>query len=375
MTQRLWWGFLLLAGTSITLAQVRQPQQETTLSSRPLTRREGHIIVSAAWEREEQGGRKPDCSHLAHEVYALAGYSYPYASSFDLYSGIESFVRVAKPQAGDLIVWRGHVGIVVDPKKHAFYSSVRSGLRTEFYDAPQWKARGPARFYRYATATPVPLALGGEPAAHSQTDPAQAITVPVVGRSRKTLPGPTHPASKSSNPTSPTVLGPQSTSSRATFEIPSSILVAASQAKPTAVEIAGAISELNSATGDILREQDLSKLGGKVIIYDDFVLDRIDIKGKHGSAQARVQSRMTLVGGRFEGKRRPEKFRWELLRMSDGWEVLAPQNSFYVPRDVAIRMLAARLASLTQQGNSPRGDSFQQQVKIVRVLSALLSEI
>jgi hypothetical protein len=42
-----------------------------------------------------------------------------------------------------------------------------------------------------------------------------------------------------------------------------------------------------------------------------------------------------------------------------------------VPRDVAVRMLAARLASLTQEGNATDTDSVAAQAQIVRVLSTL----
>lgn len=86
-----------LVGSSIALAQVRTLAQETASAARPLTLREGEKIVSAAWEREQKTGRRPDCSHLVHEVYTLAGYPYPYADSFDLYVGTGSFVRVATP--------------------------------------------------------------------------------------------------------------------------------------------------------------------------------------------------------------------------------------------------------------------------------------
>jgi hypothetical protein len=370
---RLWLGFLLLGGGSIALAQAGPQLQETTVSPRPLTMREGMTIVNATWERDQQAGRKPDCSHLTHQVYALAGYPYPYASSFDLYAGIENFVRVTKPQPGDLIVWRGHVGIVVDPVEHSFYSSVRSGLRTEFYDAPVWKARGPARFYRYAAAKQANLVLAGAGPTKTPGKPAQIMTESASEDSREISPESAHPITKSSDSTISPVPAPESVSARTTFEIPSRILVAASQDKPTQPEIAGAISELNSASGNILREQDLSQLRQKVIIYDDLTLDRAQIKGKRGSAQARIESQVTLEGGRIERTWRYEKFHWDLLRMSDGWQVLAPKTSVYVPRDVAIRMLAARLASLTQEASNSGGESVREQSQIVRVLSALLN--
>src|ERR1700720_1699066 len=82
---RLWLGFLLLAGSSVAQAQVRPQSQKKISSPQLLTAREGEEIVQAAWERDQQPDRAPDCSHLAHEVYSRAGYPYPYARSVDLY--------------------------------------------------------------------------------------------------------------------------------------------------------------------------------------------------------------------------------------------------------------------------------------------------
>ena len=57
-----------------------------------------------------------DCSHLVHAIYERAGFPYAYASSDDLYDGVEGFQRVAEPAPGDIVVWHGHAGIVVRPR-------------------------------------------------------------------------------------------------------------------------------------------------------------------------------------------------------------------------------------------------------------------
>lgn len=90
-----------------------------------------------------------DCSHLAHAIYERAGFPYAYASSSDLYEGVNQFERVRQPQPGDLIAWRGHVGIVVKPSRHIFFSFLRSGPGTDDWTSPYWKTRGRPRFYRY----------------------------------------------------------------------------------------------------------------------------------------------------------------------------------------------------------------------------------
>ena len=105
-----------------------------------------------------------DCSHLVHAIYEQAGLSYPYAPSADLYAGIDEFQRVKKPQAGDLVVWRGHAGIVIKPSEHVFFSYLSSGPGVDDYTTHYWKHRGKARFYRYIksasrTQTPSPKLL------------------------------------------------------------------------------------------------------------------------------------------------------------------------------------------------------------------------
>ena len=64
------------------------------------------------------------------------GFPYAYAPSIELYSGIDQFQRGNHPQAGDLAVWRGHAGIVVNPVQHSFFSLLRSGAGVESYDSP-----------------------------------------------------------------------------------------------------------------------------------------------------------------------------------------------------------------------------------------------
>jgi cell wall-associated NlpC family hydrolase len=122
-------------------------------TSPTLTSDDGLAVIAAALDASIHRKPKRDCSHLVHAVYVRAGFRYPYASSSDLYLGTREFQRVANPQAGDLVVWRGHVGIVVNPVQHVFFSSLGSGLGIDTYDAPYWKKLGRIRFYRYIKGT------------------------------------------------------------------------------------------------------------------------------------------------------------------------------------------------------------------------------
>jgi len=134
-------------------AQVRPQAASTEQASAPtfrlLNAKQGRSIVDAAKDQEQTERDPQDCSHLVHQAYLDAGFEYPYANSFELYRGNENFQRVRHPRAGDLIVWPGHVGIVLDPIEHSFYSLVRTGLEAQDYLGTYWKARGRPRFYRY----------------------------------------------------------------------------------------------------------------------------------------------------------------------------------------------------------------------------------
>jgi hypothetical protein len=111
-------------------------------------------VIAAALDSKAHPER--DCSHLVHAIYERAGFIYAYASSADLYDGVEGFQRVTRPQTADLVVWRGHVGIVIRPSHHVFFSLMRTGPGIDDYEAPYWTSRGHARFYGYVKNAPCP---------------------------------------------------------------------------------------------------------------------------------------------------------------------------------------------------------------------------
>lgn len=105
-------------------------------------------LIAAALDTRNRSA-EPDCSHLVHAIYEQAGFAYSYAPSSDLYAGVDGFQRVKKPEPGDLVVWRGHAGIVIKPSQHIFFSVLSTGPGIDDYTTPYWKHRGKPRFYRY----------------------------------------------------------------------------------------------------------------------------------------------------------------------------------------------------------------------------------
>ena len=123
-----------------------QPNQSATQS---LSMDDRLAILGTALDSPHHPGSPSDCSHFVHGLYQRAGFPYQYASSSDLYAGVDQFRRVSTPQPGDLVVWPGHTGIVTNPAHHAFFSLLSSGPGVDSYATPYWKRRGRPRFFRY----------------------------------------------------------------------------------------------------------------------------------------------------------------------------------------------------------------------------------
>jgi len=157
--------FVSMFGDSRAEAQ-RVVQAKTKDAPGLLGAEEGRVLVDVALEQIAPLAGARDCSHVVHAIYVSAGHAYPYASSSEIYSGDRNFVRVRHPRAGDVIAWWGHVGIVVDPGRHSFYSLVRTGLQAQDYESAYWKSRGQPRFYRLRVASTAP------PRTWSRTKPA-----------------------------------------------------------------------------------------------------------------------------------------------------------------------------------------------------------
>jgi len=154
----------LLCGLALCASWAQEEHRQTRTSStnanqglktdRTLSPDDGLSVIAAALDSRARLYSERDCSHLVHAIYERAGFLYPYASSSDLYVGIEGFRRIVRPQPGDLVVWRGHVGIVIRPSRHIFFSLMRTGPGIDDYEAPYWTSRGHARFYRYVKSDP-----------------------------------------------------------------------------------------------------------------------------------------------------------------------------------------------------------------------------
>jgi hypothetical protein len=51
--------------------------QDDPRGVRLLNAKEGLLLVNTVQGQREQVSRKPDCSHLVHQIYGLSGFPYP----------------------------------------------------------------------------------------------------------------------------------------------------------------------------------------------------------------------------------------------------------------------------------------------------------
>jgi hypothetical protein len=160
-----------------------------------------------------------------------------------------------------------------------------------------------------------------------------------------------------------------------TAELPPSILITAGNKSPTREEVAEGISELNNAAGNVLRADDPSTRKMPVVIFERLQVEGLELKRGHGWARLQVDSKVSIAGGSADFKRRREKIRWELRHTESGWEAVRPTDRIYLPRDVAVRNLAAQLARLAESDGAAAHQEtvLRQESQLANLLSALLN--
>jgi hypothetical protein len=367
MTGRFMFVAMCLATASAVLGQnIRQTSAEAP-GPRPVTRAEGRKILATipTVTVDVESESETDCSHLVHDVYEQAGFVYDYVSSRELYIGSTNFTRVRVPQAGDLVVWRGHVGIVIDPKEHSFFSFVRSGPDTQFYDSPYWRSRGIARFFRYLSEKPLHVDRTLEAAGHLDHKPAQgdrrsSENHPPSELSKVALARASHPV--------PTV----DASSPTIVETPREIVLQVAGKNPSPEEVVAAFVEMNHDSGESLRTRSLNGPGGSIIVYRELRVSAVQIKGKRGTALVRIESLGPLADTQTGSQLRWREQSLEFEKTKRGWVLNPIKDAAYVKREVALQVLSARLADLAKNMDAT-AEQEREQKQIIRLLNLLVT--
>lgn len=306
--------------------------------SRAVSREEGTAIAQLTLQHWPQVRDKPDCSHLVHDIYAEAGLDYDYAASNEIFEGVDSFQRVESPQPGDLVAWRGHVGIVIDPEDHSFYSSVITGFSVSQFDSSYWIGRGPRRFYRYKindlqSARLLERAARGKPylaSAGPAPYPAKSVNNPVDHEG-------THLAvSAPAGGVGAAIAG----------RIRPADPVMQSPAKPTMEQILAAFTKLSDSSAQTLLQTGF--LNGPIEILDSFQFGKTETRNSSIWVEFKVKKIASFADGKMRSSHGTEKVRLSLLRQSGGWTLFDPANRVFILRRDAVAMIAGRLARLSR---------------------------
>jgi hypothetical protein len=341
--------------------------QQKPPAARLLAPNEGLAILGAALDsRHHRADYSADCSHFIHRLYERAGFPYQYASSSDLYVGTDEFRRVTNPQAGDLIVWHGHAGIVVNPAQHSFFSALRSGPGVDSYDSPYWKQRGHPRFYRYLKTAPGSSVTSIRTASWTPTATSDAESdEPSITEeaSDKTAPSASlaeaKPAERKLAEVKPAI-----------SEIPGVVVV--TSAKPKGDQVGAAFLQACTNAQESLRGLDLFKPSQSVIIFDQFEVKKVHAAGNQGWVEVQIHELVSLNGTKAEAQKRSERQRWPLIRRDKTtWELTPPRDTIYLPQGIGANILAHKLAQLTEAGPDTNA-TIQEKAELARLLQVLL---
>jgi NlpC/P60 family len=366
MMGRFIFAALCLTTASTALGQNVRPASAETHGPRLVAKTEGRRILAAIPTVDVESESETDCSHLVHDIYEQAGFPYEYVSSRELYTGSTNFTRVRVPQAGDLVVWRGHVGIIIDPQQHSFFSFVRSGPDTQFYDSPYWRSRGIARFFRYVTDKPLHADRTREATDHPNRKPLQ-----LQGDNRSSdnrLP------SELSNPVPARASHPvpvADTSSSTTVETRREIALQVAGKNPSPEEVIAGFVEMNQDFGESLRTGSLNSPGKSIVVYRELRVLAVQIKGKRGTALVRIESLAAPADTQTVSQLRWREESLEFEKTKRGWVMSPLEDAAYVNREVALRVLSVRLADLAKNTDATP-EQERERTQIIRFLNLLV---
>jgi len=360
-------GLVFLCLLSAISGRVARAATDDDLSATVLVSPEqGEALAAFALQSERRIRPKPDCSHLVHLLYARAGLIYSYEDSRVLYRGVSDFKRVKTPQAGDLAVWMGHVGIVLSPEEKTFLSSVRSGILTESWAAPHWVRRGRPRFYRYRIGPDADMNLL---ARIMNDDTPPRIESRSSGRNGNGVP---LPSSATQATATSQADGLQQERTDASVQDardanesdrdPASIVAAITQRQlPSRREIAAAIVEDSKARGRRLIAGETLDMTHPFSVFSRLEVEKIKVKHERGSIALEVSEAICQEDGRILPARTMER-ELSIVRRSDGvWIISDSQQRTYVTEEQALEIFE-RQAGIILRG-APNSSSARLAVK------------
>lgn len=310
---------------------------------------QGDALAAFAARSEKRIRSKPDCSHLVHLLYSRAGLIYPYEDSRVLYRGVNDFQRVKTPQAGDLVVWLGHVGIVLSPEEKTFISSVRSGILAESWMAPHWVRHGHPRFYRYRIGPGTDMNLLAKVMDDETQQPDTWASARSSTGTERHLPSlPTIAEARESDGQEQEIepSSSQNAGSINESEHDSNSIVALINQRqmPSKRQIAAAMIEGSKAQARRLMEGETLEVAHPFAVFSRLEVEKIKIKHDKGQVTFRLMEAMSQEEGRILPARSTER-ELAISRRNDGlWVISDPQGGTYLPQEQALEVFEHQTA-------------------------------
>jgi hypothetical protein len=163
------------------------------------------------------------------------------------------------------------------------------------------------------------------------------------------------------------------TSSPTTVEPSREIVIQVAGKNPSPEEVAAAFVEMNQDSSESLRTRSLNSPGKSIVIYRELRVSAVQIKGKRGTALVRMESLGALPEpqtGSQPGWR--EQF-LEFGKTKRGRVINPVRDAAYVKREVALKVLSARLADLSQHTDATPEEEREQR-QIIRLLNSLVTD-
>jgi hypothetical protein len=357
---------LLLAWTAMTGPRARAQADDSFSDHVLVSAEQGQALAEFVLQSGPRVRPKPDCSHLVHLLYARAGLVYPYENSRVLYRGVESFERVKTPQPGDLVVWIGHVGVVLSPEDTTFLSSVRSGVITETWKAKHWVRRGRPHFFRYrigpdansallaAIMSPEGDAQNGSRSNLSATSDAQ-LSFPAAEQNTLKDHGPEESGAQAERDTRGLQEEQHDLTTDETGQDSDSIVAVIHQRQtPIRQEIVAAIMENSNARARSLVGGEMLDLDHPMSVFDRMEVSRIKLKHESGSITLKLTEIMSQEAGKILPPKTME--RELLIRRKDGvWVISDPRARTYLPRTQALKVFERQAELFLQRAPNSSG--------------------
>jgi hypothetical protein len=336
-------GFLILAAgiagaqnVGVSPTRGDEPESESSSQLRPITWNEGVQVIDTAWRNLSRFDSQIDCSHLVHEIYEQAGLRYPYSTSNELYRGIEEFERVRVPQPADLIVWPGHVGVVVNPQEHSFYSALSTGLKMDSYEAPAWRSRGPAHFFRFVLQPGERVHFVSNLNVAAAETNAGAVADP-SNESRKLRP----PSERE-----PRVMAAAT---------PDEVSLGWERPNNKGAVRNTLLRAWSNASED---RQDRWEQAQDIVIVESIKVQRIHLSGTTGAVDARIKSSARLTEEGMDVRPAIDVVSFRLAKGKNGWTLENPAGRLYLSGNAAVVAVSERLAGIARE-NASRSEQAQ----------------